>query len=156
MTTQQSIQTIVYFWIVRDVQKKLATVSHLAGRHFMRKERVLITTPSLQAARFVDELLWGNPPESFVPHAISTGPLDAAVVITYPDEGNKEGMPNSTSNPNQARVVINLCPTISSLAGTITCLHELYDQTDIEKQRLSQLRYAAYEAAGFLCCKEMG
>lgn len=152
--TQQSIQTIVYFWVVRDVQKKLSTVCHLAGRHFVRKERILITTPSLSAARYVDELLWGNPPDSFVPHAISTTHLDAAVVITYPEEGAADGL--ITQNPNQARVVINLCPTISSLAGSVTCVHELFDQTDAEKQRLSQVRYAAYEAAGFLCCKEMG
>lgn len=148
MTTQ----TVVYFWIVRDVQKKLATVCHLVSRHFTRKERVLITTPGIQAAQYVDQLLWSTPPESFIPHAISTSPLEAAVVITYPEETSGQGV----GNPNQAQVIINLCSTISPLAGQTPCLHELYDQTDPEKQRLSQVRYAAYEAAGFLCCKEIG
>lgn len=149
MTTQAIQQTMIYFWIVRDVQKKLATVCHLAKRHFARKERVLITTPNAQAACFVDELLWKNPPDSFLPHAISLEPLQAAVVITYPEAGGQ------VANLNQAQVVINLCPDMSSLAGSVNCVHELHDQTDAAKQLLSDKRFAAYEAAGFLCCKEM-
>lgn len=153
MSAAPTQQTVVYFWIVRDVQKKLATVCHLVARHFARKERVLVMTPSIQAAQYVDQLLWSNPPDSFVPHALSTEALEAAVVVTYPKEGVEGG---KIENLNQAQVLINLCPTISTLVGTTASLHELFDQTDAEKQRLSQERYAAYEAAGFLCSKEIG
>lgn len=149
MTTQALHQTVIYFWIVRDVQKKLATVCHLAKRHFARKERVLITTPSAKAAQFVDDLLWKNPPDSFLPHAISQEPLQAAVVITYPQEGGQ------VVNLNEATIIINLCPDISPLGASVSCVHELHDQTDPEKQLLSDKRFADYEAAGFLCCKEM-
>lgn len=113
----------IYFWMVRDGAEKLSTVCQLVARHFARKERVVIATPSIAVAQYVDQLLWSLPPESFLPHAISEVPLEAAVVITVGDQ-----------NPNQATVLVNLCGGPTVLIERITCLHELYDQSDPEKR----------------------
>lgn len=137
MTTTQTT-TQVTFWRVTDVKAKLALISSLVQRHFIKAERVLILAPNEAAAKYVDTLLWTHPPEGFLPHAVSDRPLNAAILITTVHQ-----------NLNQAQVLLNLCPDISAIANEVTQVYDLLDETDAVKNALAQQRKAKYEQAGF-------
>lgn len=127
----------ITFWQVTDVKQKLDLLCRLVQHHFLQAERVLIAVPNDAAARFVDQLLWTSPPESFIPHAVTEIPLAAAVVITC-----------APSNLNEAQILINLCPGISPVLEKFRMIHELMDETDSSKQQLSIERQTRYEAMG--------
>lgn len=127
----------ITFWQVTDVKQKLGLICQLVQQHFLQAERVLIAVPNDAAARFVDQLLWTSPPDSFIPHAVTAAPLAAAVVITC-----------APHNLNQAQILINLCPGISPFLEEFRVVHELMDETDSSKQQLSLERKALYEATG--------
>jgi DNA polymerase-3 subunit chi len=127
----------VTFWKVTDSKQKVSCVSTLVNRFFHQAQRQLIVVPNQQAADYIDNLLWRFPKESFVPHTISSQPIQAAVVITM-----------STENLNNAGIVINLCPTVTQLGQSTQQVHELFDCTDPAKEQQSSQRKAEYERQG--------
>ena len=134
MTTTQPAVT---FWHVTDAKQKVSCICHLVNRFFQQAQRQLIAVPNQPSAEYVDKLLWRFPKESFIPHAVSTKPLAAAVVITTTKE-----------NLNDASVIINLCSEVSPLSQGVTQIHELLDSTDPAKEQASKQRKAAYEQLG--------
>lgn len=133
------MSTRINFWQVADNRQKLELICALTHQHFVRKERLLITVPNETAARYVDQLLWSSPPESFLPHVTSEKPIAAAVVITTGEQ-----------NLNQASILLNLCPTASAQAANFSQVHELLDSTSPDKEQLSRQREAIYRSAGHL------
>ncbi len=136
-TQNPTSKSQVTFWQVNDAQSKLTCVCQLIYRHFQQAQRQLITVPSQAAAEYLDKVLWRYPPEAFIPHAISTTPVPAAIVITTASE-----------NLNNATVLINLCPTPSPLVHNVALVHELLDCSDPSKQQASRQRFAAYQEQG--------
>ncbi len=128
----------VTFWQVMDSKQKVGCVCQLVHLHFHQAQRQIITVPNQQAAEYLDRMLWHYPKESFVPHAITTAPLAAAVVIT-----------TAQANLNEAQVLINLCAGVSPVSHTVGLVHELWDKTDAAKEELSRQRHVAYETAGY-------
>lgn len=139
MTDQQTKPIVnVTFWRVTSVKGKLALISSLVQQHFIRAERVLVIVPNDAAARYVDTLLWSQPAEGFVPHAVSERPLNAAVLIT-----------TTHLNLNQASILINLCPEVCPITNEFRQVHDLLDETDNAKHALAKQRLAAYHQAGY-------
>ncbi|MDP1835671.1 MAG: DNA polymerase III subunit chi [Chlamydiales bacterium] len=128
---------IVTFWKVIDAKQKVSCVCTLVHRFFQQAQRQLIAVPNQQVADYIDKLIWRFPKEGFVPHAVSSEPLQAAVVIT-----------TSNENVNNAGIVINLCPSVTLLGPLVAQIHELYDTTDPAKEELSRQRKAEYEQQG--------
>lgn len=130
--------TQVTFKTVHQVKQKLTVICSLVEQHFQRAEKVLLLVPNEAAARYLDQLLWSHPPESFLPHTISSRPIAAAIVISQ-----------EAQNLNQAQVLINLCPAISPIAGEFKQVFELFDCTDSAKEELSKKRLEAYQQLGY-------
>lgn len=140
MTSPQNVVfPVIIFLKAPDNASKMAHICMTIQSHFDQGHRVLITVPSMEAAHYVDQLLWRYPEESFLPHVISQKPLKESVLITTEQE-----------NLNQATVLFNLCPAASPICAQFTTVYELFDETHLEKLRLSEIRHKAYQAQGFM------
>jgi len=129
-------QTVVFLHVQDNASKLEKIVSTISG-HYARGSSVLITTPTLEVALYIDSLLWRMPPTSFLPHTISDFTTSERIAIT-----------TSETNVNQAKVLINLRPEVSRLSGSIPHVYELYDSTHPQKEELSKKRQAAYQTNG--------
>src|SRR5687768_7992650 len=102
----------VFFLRVTDNATKLQRLCAVVQKHFENKERILITTPSAEAAHYMDQLLWRMPEESCVPHTIVNATTNESIAIT-----------TSHTNVNQAPILINLCPEAMK---DISTFHTIY------------------------------
>ncbi len=120
------------FLPIKSVQVKVQAVCSLVKECFDQGSKVLITVPNDAAADYVDQMLWKYPRESFLPHARSGE--NEAVLISHTHE-----------NLNGAETLLNLCPEVSPIVTQFKYVFELYDQTQAQKQALSQQRYKFYQ-----------
>jgi len=111
---------------------------------FKQEKRLLIAVPHLQAAEYIDALLWRTPPESFLPHIIANTPTSEWIAITVQQQ----------QNVNQAARLLNLCPIISPLYRDVQEVYDLFDETHREKMELSKQRLQVYQANGLIIHKE--
>lgn len=128
------MKTKVHFLKVVDNQTKLLRICQTVQKHFDQNTPVLILVPTLEAARYIDELLWKTPPESFLPHAIAEGPTTECIAIS-----------TDSQRVNQAKVLVNLCQTVPTNYMDFHTIYELYDQTHPSKEELSRQRHAFYQ-----------
>lgn len=122
---------------VKDNANKLSVICSKINECYVNGNRILITVPNIEASRYVDQLLWKQPEEAFLPHCISDSPTNDRIVITVKNE-----------NLNVANVLFNLCPEIIPLWHTFDIVLDLYDETHPSKIAQSDLRKAAYESSG--------
>lgn len=130
--------TRVIFFQVSDTGSKLKKIFETARLHFDKKEPILFFAEEEKSQRFVDELLWKQPPASFLPHNVSDGPTQDLVVIT-----------KSKNNVNNAKFAFNLCPTALFINEPLKIIYEFEDLTAPIKKNLSSQRFDAYKKAGF-------
>ncbi len=97
----------------------------------------MIIVPSKAASTFLDDFLWKQPNEGFLPHTCSTNPCKDPVVIS-----------DESLNLNQAQILINLCPGVSPIADQFSVIYELWDETDSEKKKQSEDKFNAYRIEG--------
>jgi len=130
----------IFFVSVKDNSIKQQSLCTLVHKHFERGERILIATPSAEAASFVDQLLWRWPDDSFIPHTIvDSSTSKEPIVIT-----------TSRENVNQAHILINLCSEICENRGSFRRIYELLDLTHPLKEQNSQKRKSGYQSFGFI------
>lgn len=125
---------LITFLKVWDNRSKIKAVLETVKGLILKKKRSLIAVPNLDAANYLDELLWKEPEESFIPHLIATEPCEEIVVIS-----------TIHSNFNRAEALINLCPEISPISDQFELIFDLEDSTSPEKAKLSAERKAAYK-----------
>lgn len=123
----------IYFLRVADISSKLNRICRTVQTHFDRKESVLIAVPSQEAAAYIDQLLWRQPEESFLPHMIVNTPTKEMVAIT-----------TSKTNINSAKALINLNPDIPKNIDDYLIIYDMLDLTHPAKEQLSRAREAAY------------
>lgn len=128
----------IFFLTVKDTENKLKKICLTVKEHFNRRERILITAPDDASAKYIDQLLWRLPQESFIPHVLSYQPVNEAVVVT-----------TTLHNLNEASILINLCPSCSPILHLFQTTYELFDHTTPGKAALSQQRYDTYLNAGY-------
>lgn len=126
--------TKVHFLKVVDNQTKLVRITQTVQKHFEQNAAVLILAPNLEAAQYIDQLLWKYPEESFLPHAIAEGPTTERIAIS-----------TDSRNVNKATVLINLCPAVPANYHEFHTIYELYDQTHPSKEELSRQRHTFYQ-----------
>lgn len=136
MTT--NISPSIYFLEVADNAAKLQCICNTTLELFYKNKKILIAVATNEAAIYIDQLLWKQPEESFLPHVVSKSAVNDRVVIT-----------TAQANLNQAEVLINLCSDTPSNFKAYQTIYELMDLTHPEKKALSEKRLAAYKAAGF-------
>ncbi|KKL09215.1 hypothetical protein LCGC14_2568050, partial [marine sediment metagenome] len=105
--------------------------------HFERKEHLLIQVQDDTALKFVDELLWKTPKESFLPHSISDDYTSDYIVIT-----------KSKNNLNKAKYLFNLSPDLIDFNPIYKIIYDFDDYTSPKKQEKSKKRFEVYRQAG--------
>lgn len=123
----------IFFIPVSDNGMKLHVITDLISTQFSAGKTVLIATPNMQVAQYVDALLWKLPEESFLPHSIKDSVSTERIVIT-----------TQSVNWNKATILLNLCPGVSPIYQEFECIYELWDETDPSKTELSANRKATY------------
>lgn len=127
----------ILFIEVKDNLTKLEKIIEIAHKHYKKNEPVLISVPNSEAAIYLDQLLWRSPEESFLPHSVTDKPSPDPLIITY-----------THSNPNHAKILINLCSTHSPISLQFTLIYELLDKTHPDKESNSLLRKSFYQESG--------
>lgn len=143
MEVAMSHKTTVTFIQVKDNAAKIQRFSDTVHRQFSLGKSLFISTPSLEAAIYLDELLWKMPIDSFLPHTISDDKTTAKITISIKKE-----------NLNNAEILINLCPEVSPCCHSFTKIYDLWDVTTPSKQEQSQKRREKYKELGFACYLE--
>jgi DNA polymerase-3 subunit chi len=131
--------TNIRFLPAKTDKEKLTLICQTLQAHFHQGHLLLVATPNIEVARYIDLLLWKMPPDSFLPHMISEIPTQEKIVIT-----------TSSVNPNQALILFNLCPGIHSESEHFQLIYELEDHTTLEKRQLSSQKRDAYVAKGLI------
>lgn len=131
--------TRVCFIRVTDNTSKLQKLCAVIHEHFIKKDKVLIVVSSIEAAKYIDQLLWRMPEESFVPHAIAKGTTKEHIAIT-----------TNLSNINGASVLVNLLPNVHPSPGPVDLIYELLDLTSKEKEEISRNKQETYRNAGHI------
>jgi DNA polymerase-3 subunit chi len=130
----------VIFYRVKDNSAKIQLIYTKAQEAFQHEKRLLIAVPNLQAAQYIDALLWKFPEESFMPHVIADAPTAEWIAITMQEQ----------QNINQAARLLNLCPTPSALYQQVEEVYDLLDESHPQKLELSQQRLRLYQAKGLV------
>ena len=124
------------FFQVHTAQDKIARIIEAARFHFLKKEHLLFFVEDDRALRYIDDLLWSTPRESFLPHKILSTPEKELIGIT------KEKL-----NLNESKIAFNLC--LTPLLLDIPHVYDFEDTSSPNKQMLSQIRFSAYKSAHF-------
>lgn len=120
-----------------DNAMKLRRLGASVEYYFLKKKKILITVPSDAAATYIDDFLWKQPKESFLPHVNGDDQADSEIVITTREK-----------NINGADILINLCPGQSPILDQFEKVYELWDETDERRKEQSQLKFDAYKNSG--------
>lgn len=124
----------VAFLKVADNATKLKAIVTAVTSLIAQNKKVLIAVPNIEAASYLDALLWQQPEESFTPHIVAHAPCEEIVVIA-----------TVQANLNQADVLFNLCPDISPITSQFSEVIDLDDQTTPAKAEASLKRKKAYQ-----------
>jgi len=129
---------VTFFQVTNDQQKR-KTILQLTHEYFKKNEPLVIRLPHQKALEYVDILLWREPQESFLPHAIKDEHCKDLIVLTTSEE-----------SPNGARSVLNLCPKpITNKNLSFTRIYELEDLASSQKNKSAQERYKSYKDQGY-------
>lgn len=129
----------ITFIRVKDNQEKCACILQRAQAVFFEEKRLLIAVPNMEAAQYVDTLIWHTPEDSFIPHTIAQGPCQDWIAIT-----------TLSQNVNQAQILLNLSPQACSFYLAFEQVYELYDASHPQKEALAKQKLVDYQAKGIL------
>ncbi len=123
----------VTFFQVRSALEKQKKLVQIAQEYFEKKMPLLFKLESEEGIKYLDELLWRFPKESFLPHFISNAPSKELIILTLSDH-----------NPNQSQTVFNLKkdPILE------TSFHQIYTFEDLSsslKNQIAQRHYHFYK-----------
>lgn len=130
----------VTFYRIKNNAAKIQLICTKTQEAFQHEKRLLISVPNLQAAQYVDTLLWKLPEEGFLPHVIADTATSEWIAITMQDK----------HNINQASCLLNLCSTPSPLYPHVEEIIEIWDETHPQKMELSQQRFQFYKSKNLL------
>ena len=140
MNTQNNQSTSrVIFFQVNTNSLKIEKLCQTLQSHFEKKDPVMIFVEDENAQKYVDELLWKHPKESFLPHLISDSLTKDLIVIS-----------KGKTNLNGAKTAFNLCSTPLLTDGSFKIIYDFEDLTHPNKNRLSSIRFDAYKKLHFM------
>lgn len=133
------LQPKVNFLIVKENSAKWQGIVQIANHCFHHRIKLLFSVASEEVGRYVDELLWKFPVESFLPHAVVNRPSTELIVISA-----------DLKNYNQAEILFNLRPEPNLLAAQFPLIYDFFDETVPSKKELSEKRKLFYQEQNFL------
>jgi len=122
-----NLKNKVIFFQIKEVKNKLIRLIQTCIYHFEKKEKLIIQVQDEPSLKFVDELLWKLPKESFLPHVTSDEKCQDYIVIT-----------TSKDNLNQASYMFNLSQDIVDLNKSYKIIYDFDDYTSQIKQQKRQ------------------
>lgn len=138
--------TQVHFYTLDQIsdEKKHLFVCQLTHQFMQQKQPVLVLCQTQAEAEQLDELLWQQPPEAFIPHNLQgEGPhYGTPVVLAWP---------TNEQDPWRAygrrSVAINLSATVIAQAHTFTHIVELVPVEPTARAEIRE-RYKHYRQLG--------
>lgn len=127
-------KTQIIFLAAKDNQTKLSNIVNTVAKHYANKEKILIHVANEAVAKYVDDLLWKQPPDTLLPHKVATSPAKEYIIITH-----------TLHNLNNAEIVINLTTDLYPNFQQFSIVYDLFDETSQEKQQYSQLKQKKYQ-----------
>ena len=128
----------VVFLTVKTPQEKCQKIVQVATELFREKEPLCFLTASPKAETFIDELLWKEPLDSFLPHRKASSSVKDLIVIS-------SGFPA----PNGAKSLFNLTGKALTGSDDFKTIYEFEDQTSESKKELTKELYKSYKQACF-------
>jgi DNA polymerase-3 subunit chi len=120
--------TKIYFTTTKTPKEKVIFLTKTAHHFFHKKKRLILFTHDFKTAEYVDNLLWSDPQESFLPHYLSRTVIDEQIVITH-----------ENTNLNHALAAFNL--TTAPLDCRLLKLQEVFEIEDLtSKERAEQFK----------------
>ena len=135
--SQETKKPSLFFLRVTDGETKVSRLVQTIARHVQNGQRVLISVQDEQAKLYLDNLLWQQPAEGFLPHICSDEASNEPVVIT-----------SMQRNLNQADILFNLSSSVSPMIDQFSIVYELQDMTTPERHELSKEKLESYKKSG--------
>jgi DNA polymerase IIIc chi subunit len=118
---------------VTSNQKKISLLFDILKNHFEKKEHIILFVADDKSMKYVDELLWKIPEQSFLPHSCHNDKTDDFIIIT-----------KKRDNLSGAKFAFNLSPT-PLLQKEFLVIYDFDDKTAPHKKMLSQKKFQAYK-----------
>ena len=128
----------VTFYQIKNNSMKIQLICQKCSDAYKYEKRLLITAPNLQAANYLDTLLWKLPENLFLPHVVTDLPTAEWIAITLQIE----------ANINQASQLLNLWNDIPQKLQNTEEIFEIFDETHPDKRAVSEKKLAFYQSNG--------
>jgi len=128
---------VVFFSIKLD-HTKLIKIIQTVHHHFSKKEPLQMVAHDQKSIKFVDDLLWKHPKESFLPHIVTEVSVKDLIVITT----KKQSL-------NGSFHFFNLLPTPLEIMDEATIIYDFDDSTTKEKKKISLAKYHFYKEKNY-------
>ncbi len=135
---QTNGKAALIFLKVETKQAKLTRIYEAIKFFYLKNKKIILFTPSAEAAQLLDNTLWHMSPEDFIPHSIQTQKNNEPICITEIQQ-----------NLNNAEIAFNLCETCLKTVNDFAYVFELFDSTQPHRKELSQRKMADYQSLGF-------
>ena len=123
----------IFFFTVHDRRQKIHKIIQATHYHFQNQQKLLIFCSNRDITEYIDELLWKEPKDSFLPHDIDG---DDFIVISH----DRQKLTATFS------YIFNLTALPLHLSQPSRVVYELLDKTSEEKRALSQKKHKFYES----------
>ena len=132
---------VMFYLLPDDLNDANAHLFHAclqACACYRSNQRVYIHTDNQESAHFIDEMLWGFDPDSFVPHnLVGEGPINGAPVEI-----------GFQTPKNRRPFLINLASQMPNFAGNYSHIIDFVPAENALKQQARE-RFKQYRQAGF-------
>lgn len=129
----------ITFLKVASQEAKINTICSLIQHFFDQFKKILILVPNIEAALYLDELLWRYPEVSFLPHCITNEKSLNPILIT-----------TTINNLNEASVLLNLTTEAQlPFISEFDFVYELQDETHSQKLLAAKNRQEVYQASNY-------
>ena len=124
----------IIFFEVKNTKEKIKKLIDLSHFHFEQNQPLLIFTENPFASNFVDELLWKEPKNSFLPHIVTQKKTNCLITITY-----------TLQNLNNSHYLFNLSSNYFSLEWPLHLLYEYDDLITNKKKESTKKKFQFYK-----------
>jgi DNA polymerase-3 subunit chi len=129
----------IFYTSLKTPAEKVRFLIKIASEHFQKNQKIIIYTADHKTAEFVDNLLWSEPKEGFLPHFISQTLIDECIVITC-----------EKTNLNQAKFALNLSmDPLDLVTLKLTTVLEIEDRSSPEKLQVFKKKLHYYQKNNF-------
>ena len=127
----------IFYINLKNPTEKVRFLVKIAQDHYQKNKKLLILTADTKTTEYVDNLLWAEPKEGFLPHFASQTHLDECIVISA-----------EKTNLNQAKTVLNLTPEpIDPIALKLNSIIEIEDSSTSAKIQVFKKKLSYYQKA---------